>query len=303
MRPFLSVYGHVSVDHIISVDEFPRPNTSVDVLRKEVKLGGIASNIAVVAASLGVPTAVCAFVGTDFPKEFEKFIKKCGVITDEFVKVEGMDTSAAFIVNNSSLDQTSCFVQGAQGCASSLGRDLLKNAKRSSVVHFSTGDPEYYMRLMSMIDGAKITFDPAQEIREKWADGRFRKALELSDWFFCNEHEAKVAMRYMDIDNPAGLNKELVVCTKGEKGSEAYIDGKRTDIPAIRPDKVVDPTGAGDAYRAGFYAGLFRKYSVHESLLIASAASSFIVEAVGAQSNIPTWDRVMERADKELTKL
>lgn len=303
MKPFLSVYGHVSLDYIISVDQFPKPNTSVDVISKEVKLGGIASNISVMAASLGVPTAVCAFVGTDFPKDLEKFIKKRGVIMDEFVKIDGMDTSAAFIVNNSSLDQTSCFLQGAQGCASRLGRDLLKNAQHSSAVHFSTGDPDYYLRLMSQIDDAKITFDPAQEIRDKWVDGRFQKALELSDRLFCNEHEAKAAMRYMGVGSLADLNKELVVCTKGEKGSEAYIDGKKTDIPAIEPKKVVDPTGAGDAYRAGFYAGMFRRHSIEESLLIASSTASFVVEEYGALSNIPTWDQVMERADKELTKL
>jgi len=302
MRPFLSVYGHVSIDQIISVREFPRPNTSVDVLSKQDKLGGIASNISVMASALGVPTAVCAFVGEDFPKKFEQFIKEHGVITDEFVKVEGMDTSTALIVNDSHLDQTSCFLQGAMGCASSLGKELLKNAKRSSAVHFSTGDPDYYMRLMSQIDSAKITFDPAQEIRDKWKDGKFQRALDLSDRFFCNEYEAMVAKEYTGADSLADLKKELVVCTKGEKGSEAYIDGKKIDIPVIRPKKVVDPTGAGHAYRAGFYAGLFRKYSTEESLIIASATSSFAVEAVGALTNIPTWDQVMERADRELTR-
>jgi len=110
-------------------------------------------------------------------------------------------------------------------------------------------------------------------------------------------------MEYLGAESLAALGKELVVCTKGVKGSEAYIDGKRTVIPAIKPKKVVDPTGAGDAYRAGFYAGLYRKHSTEESLIIASATASFIVEAVGALTNIPTWDQVMERADRELTRL
>lgn len=302
--PFLSVYGHVSIDQIISVDEFPRPNTSVDALEKRMRLGGIGTNISSVASSLGVPTAVCAFVGGDFPKDFEDFINDRGAIMDEFIKVDGQDTSTAFIINNSRMDQMVCFLQGAQGCASSLGIDLIKNALQSKAVHFSTGDADYYLRIMKMVSGdRKIAFDPAQEIRDKWTDGRFQKALEMSDFLFCNEFEAEAVKKYLSIDSLAEVDKELTVCTKGEKGSEAYIDGTHVTIPPIKPKNVVDPTGAGDAYRAGFYAAMYRGYDMEKALIIASSTSSFIVEAVGSLSNIPSWDDVMERADRELTKV
>lgn len=305
VKPFLSVYGHVSVDQIISVADFPRPNTSVDALSRMIKLGGIATNVSVMASSMGVPTAICVFVGNDFPKNFRDFIKERGVIMDEMVTIEGQDTSTAFIINNSNLDQMVCFLQGAQGCASEHCIDLLKNAERSEAVHFSTGDPDYYIRLMGMLrDGRrKIAFDPAQEIRDRWQDGRFRKALDLSDYLFCNEFEALAVMDYLKIDSLSKIEKELIVCTRGSKGSEVYHSGKRIDVPAIKPNKVVDPTGAGDSYRAGFYSGLYHGYDVERSLLLASAASSFVVEGVGALSVIPSWDDVLERADKELTRL
>ncbi len=58
MKPFLTVYGHVSIDQIMSVEDFPRMNTTEDALTKETSLGGTAANVAVVAASLGVPTAI-----------------------------------------------------------------------------------------------------------------------------------------------------------------------------------------------------------------------------------------------------
>jgi sugar/nucleoside kinase (ribokinase family) len=298
------VYGHVSVDQIISVAEFPRPNTSVDAVRKTTNLGGIATNISVMASSLGVPTAICVFVGHDIPENFVTVIKEHGVITDEMVKTD-YDTSTAIIINNSSLDQTVCFFQGAQGCASEHGVDLIKNASMSDAVHFSTGDPDYYIRLMGMLsDGMrKIAFDPAQEIRDRWQNGRFLRALELSDILFCNEHESEAVLNYLGIDSLSKVDKELVVCTRGAKGSEAYIDGRLTHIPAIRPKKAVDPTGAGDAYRAGFYAGMYHKYGIEKSLLLASAVSSFAVEGVGALSVIPSWDDVLERADRELTRM
>jgi len=65
----------------------------------------------------------------------------------------------------------------------------------------------------------------------------------------------------------------------------------------------VDATGAGDGFRAGFYAGLYRGMSVEESIITATAVSSFVVEKIGALSNIPTWDAVMERADRLLSKV
>ena len=61
MRPFLTVYGHVCLDQIMSLDRFPEPNTSVDILEKHRYYGGTGANIATVAASLGVPTALCSF--------------------------------------------------------------------------------------------------------------------------------------------------------------------------------------------------------------------------------------------------
>ena len=128
MKPYLSVYGHISIDQIVSLADFPEMNTSVDVLSKTTKLGGTGTNIAVMAAALGVPTAICGFVGNDFPKMFEDFMKSKGLIMDEMVKVE-METSQAIVVNDSNLDQKVLFFQGPQGYASQQGIMLTKNAK------------------------------------------------------------------------------------------------------------------------------------------------------------------------------
>ncbi|MDR0508509.1 MAG: PfkB family carbohydrate kinase, partial [Candidatus Methanoplasma sp.] len=71
-------------------------------------------------------------------------------------------------------------------------------------------------------------------------------------------------------------------------------------IPVIEGKAFVDATGAGDAFRAGFYCGLYNGYKIHESLILASATSSFVVEKVGALTNTPKWEEVLERADKYL---
>ncbi len=305
MKPFLSVYGHVALDQIMSVERFPENNTTADIIRKDTKLGGTGTNIAVTAAVLGVPTAICAFVGTDFPEKYTDFIRSKGLIMDEFVTVEEFETSQALIVNNSEMDQKVLFYQGPQGHASELNNLLTINARKSDYVHFCTGDPEYYISIMESISRleGKIALDPAQEIYKAWDGDSLSRALEHTDYFFCNKQEAKSAYDYLKIKSLKDINKNLAVCTMGAEGSIAFVDGKQINIPLVQTEKVVDCTGAGDAYRAGFYAGLFHNLSVPESLIVASATSSFIVEKIGALSNIPTWDSVMERADKYLSKV
>ena len=304
MKPYLSVYGHISIDQIVSLADFPEMNTSVDVLSKTTKLGGTGTNIAVMAAALGVPTAICGFVGNDFPKMFEDFMKSKGLIMDEMVKVE-METSQAIVVNDSNLDQKVLFFQGPQGYASQQGIMLTKNAKKSKFVHFCTGEPRYYIDVMKDIkDGdKKIGLDPAQEVHRIWNTELFNEAYQYADMVFCNNHEAKSVMKYLGVKTFDDVNFPLIVCTKGRNGSDVYVNGKVTHFPIVKAKKTVDATGAGDSFRAGFYAGQYYGLSLEESIITAAATSSFVVEEVGALSNIPTWDMVMERADPFLSKV
>ncbi len=305
MIPFLTVYGHISLDQIVSVDEFPRANTSVDVVTKQTSLGGTAANVAVTAARLGVPTAICAFVGNDFPKVYEDQMASSGLIMDEVVKVDGYDTSTAIVVNDHNLDQKVLFFQGPHGYASRLGMDLLKNGKQSKFIHFCTGEPEYHIHLMRELrsDGRIVAIDPAQEIHRLW-DGRLlRDAMSVSDMMFCNRFEAESIKRYLGTDSFEDVNYPFILCTRGVDGCDLYLDGVALHFPIVEADKVVDATGAGDSFRAGFYAGQYHGMSIEESVIVAATVSSFIVEKVGTLTNTPTWDQVMERADKYLSRL
>jgi len=119
--PFLSVYGHVAVDQIMTVRKFPADNTTEDILTKVTALGGTGTNIAVVAARLGCPTALCAFVGNDFPGAYERQIQESGLILDEFVHVDDYQTSGAMVVNDPNMVQKVVFYQGPQGFADDIG--------------------------------------------------------------------------------------------------------------------------------------------------------------------------------------
>jgi ribokinase len=148
-----------------------------------------------------------------------------------------------------------------------------------------------------------IVFDPAQEIHRIWNKEKFMTALNLSDILFCNKFESVSALKYAAVNTFSEMTEKTIICTEGAKGSEFFVNGKRTKIPVVDPKRTADNTGAGDAYRAGFYAGQYNKYSDVDSLIIGAATASFAVEEVGALSNIPSLDAVMERADRYLGKL
>ena len=299
MDPFLTVYGHVAIDQIVRVMRFPRDNTTEDVVNKTTLLGGTGPNVAVHAAALGVPTALCAFVGTDFPAKFLKQIASSGCIVDEVIEVDGYDTSQATIINDENMTQKVLFYQGPHGCASKLGIPMLKNASRSKYVHFVTGEPRFHIDCMSQID-ASVSLDPAQEAHRIWNAELLEEAMQYTDSLFGNNYEFESLLKYLDLDTIDGIDKPLVVCTCGGKGTEAVIDGEHFHIPVVEAKRVADATGAGDSFRAGYYAGLYHGYDKHQSLVIASATASFIVEEIGALTAMPTFDQVMERADPYL---
>lgn len=303
MKPFLTVYGHVSIDQIIKLRDFPQENTSVDILDEVTRLGGTAANVSLVAASLGVPTALCAFVGNDFPKRFEDLLKSKNLILDEFYKTEKFETSRAIVVNDSRLCQKVLFYQGPQGHASELNMMPVSNAEKSEYVHFCTGEPRYTIETMKKLKGkTKVAFDPAQEIHALWNKDTFNEALNFADVLFSNQYEAKSMLKYLGRESFEGFSFPLVFVTEGSDGFETYIEGKRKKHPIVKSEKTVDATGAGDAFRGGLYAGLYHKMSFEDSLVVAASTSSFIVENVGATSSIPTWEQVLERAKPYLEK-
>jgi len=295
--PFLTVYGHVTVDQIINVQRFPNLNETVDIMDKKTTLGGTGTNIAITAARLGVPTALAAYVGSDFPSKFMDLVKDSGLILDEFIPLDDYETSSCIILDTEAMEQKVVFYQGPQGFGSKIPGNLTKCAKASEKVHFCTGEPSWYLDIMkSLGDGPSIASDPAQETYRLWDAEKLKACLSMCDSLFCNEYEAKVIEERLGVASVTDLDIPLVVKTEGGAGSLARIDGEVVRIPCIKGDAVVDPTGCGDTYRAGFYAGLYRGYSVRDSLVLGSSVASFTIEKVGALTNTPSWDAVVARA-------
>jgi len=300
-KPFLCVYGHTNLDYIMSLERFPELNTSVNVREKRSYFGGTGANVATIAASLGVPTALCSYVGNDFPEDFRALMREKGVDLRDLVEVEGQETPTVWVISDGDHNQIAYVYQGPMARMESMPL-LLCAAKEAEWVHIITGRPPYYLKVMEELKrtGKRIAFDPAQEIHNVWNKGWFSKAIEMAEAFFCNESELRTALRYLDMSTPEEILEKvgLLVNTRGAHGSVVYTREEKITVPAIKPARIVDTTGAGDAFRAGFFAGLHRELPLKECALAGSAAASYVIEANGSLTNIPTWKKVQARMER-----
>lgn len=299
MKSFLGAFGHVVLDYILTVPKLPDPNTSIQILDRRRYFGGTAGNLARAAARLGVRTSLASFVGSDFPADYRTALQADGVDLTDLRIVRGSATPTAWVFSDRRGNQMAIVDQGPM---KDMGRmPILRHSVRDAeLVHIGTGRPEYYVRIARLAQdlGRAIAFDPSQEIHYVYTARLFRALLGRATYFFGNEAEIEQAKRLARATSTKGLLRhvEIVVGTLGSKGSVVITRSGRIRIPRVKPRRVVDVTGAGDAYRAGFYAGLARGYDLRRCGILASAVASFVVESKGTQTNLPTWPMVLARA-------
>ena len=299
VRNYLGAFGHVVLDVIVTVPKLPGPNTSIQILDRRLYFGGTAGNLARAAGRLGVRTSLASFVGTDFPRDYLAALQADGVDVRDLRPVRGASTPTAWVFSDRRGNQMAIIDQGPMSAAT--GMPLLRHSIRDvALVHLGTGRPEYYMRVAEVATelDRTIAFDPSQEIHYVYRPALFRALLDRATYFFGNEAEILRARRFVRATATEDLlrHAEVVVATLGARGSVVITREGRIRIPRVRPARVVDVTGAGDAFRAGFYAGLARGYDLRRCGILASAVASYVVEAKGTQTHLPTWAQTLRRA-------
>ena len=294
------MFGHTNVDHIAIVPAFPPMNQSMEITRFETLWGGTAANIAAGAARQGVPVALASFVGEDFPHQFESHLRSVGVDLADLVRVPGYPTPECYIFSDGADNQVAFVIQGPMTDADGLRmqRGALRACER---VHLATGNPRYHLAVAREANGMglPVAFDPGQELHYKWSPGPFMEMLALCDLLFLSEAEMRCTLRYAGLSRIEDLLDDVgtIVITHGREGSRLLSRGARAvRAPAIESPHVEDTTGAGDGFRAGYYSGLWRGMSPRECMLLGAATASFVVEARGPQTNLPTFEAAWARA-------
>ena len=286
----LLTIGHTALDCIITVDEFPKANTSSAINSMKNLNGGAAANVAMVAATMGLKTSLVSAVGGEFKNsKYAKEMINKGIDIDSMIVVDNETTPTAFVFTNNNNDQISYFYWGA-------GKNF-KNSKtpdkaiaESKAVHLATGDPDFNWKCgkKARTEEKLISFDPGQDLG-MYNPERLKEVIGDINILFGNHFEIERIQNSLnlDINGLIELGPQIVVKSCGEKGSKIYSEDGKIDIEAIYKP-AVDPTGAGDSYRAAFLSKFLNGYSLEECAKFASSVSSFIVEKKGCQTNIPS---------------
>ncbi|MGB9936134.1 MAG: carbohydrate kinase family protein [Methanobacterium sp.] len=292
----LLAIGHTAFDSIVLVKEFPNPNSST--LIKQIKNfdGGAAANVAMVGATLGLNTSLVSAVGNDFKDTaYHSKLKEMGIDTDHMVIIEDEKSPMAWVFTDPSEDQISYFYWGAAAYfkESEVPEEAIKKA---SSVHLATGDPNFNGRAGKLARkyNKMVSFDPGQDLH-MYSPEELKKVISVSNILFGNHYEIDWILEILGVDiwELKEIGPEIVVKTYGKEGSIVYTD-EEIKVDAIVREPV-DPTGAGDSYRAAFLKAYLEGNHVAYCAKFASSVASFIVEAEGCQTNIPTYEMAVGR--------
>jgi adenosine kinase len=274
----LTFKGHFK-DHIL-LDKTHILNLSflVDDLQK--RRGGVAGNYAHNLVLLGYPAAVLATAGTD-ASEYRDWLVARGIDCRGLRLLDGVLTATGFTTTDMDDNQLTGYYGGAMWRAGMLGLDDAPPAVDAVII--GPNDPGAMKRLVHECRerGVRFVFDPAHQLpmmsAEDVTDGTRGAWIVIG-----NDYELELIEQRTSRD-VAGLLElaEMVVTTLGRKGSLIATRQKSVEIPAAPPTRESDPTGAGDAYRAGLVAGLLRGVDLEVAGRVASLAATYAIEQVG----------------------
>ncbi|TCK04618.1 PfkB family carbohydrate kinase [Phorcysia thermohydrogeniphila] len=302
MRDILA-FGSIVIDNVLLVKRFASVNETVQAEKYRYTYGGAGANVAVAAARLGAKSGVFAVSGYDFKRfNYERTLIEQGVDVRGVIENSNSPMPRSFIISIEGSDDQILYYYENRRETSKL---LFKNqkfaeelSKEYKVLHFSTGHFEFYYRfLRSKKVPAVVSFDPGQETFSY--PYRVVRILPYVHMLFMNNHEAKRIKELLKIRSLKEIKGPRLVCVSmGARGSVIIFNDRVYRVPAVKPAKLVDPTGAGDSHRAAFLVALLKGYDVPTAGKIASVVASFTIEAEGAQTSLPTWEKVIRRYER-----
>jgi adenosine kinase len=267
----------------------------VDDLRKH--RGGVAGNYAYNLALLGYPAAVLATAGSD-AAEYRDWLVARGIDCQGLKLLEGEITATGFTTTDLDDNQLTGYYGGAMGRAAMLGVDDATPGAEALIV--GPNDPSAMVRLVRECRerGLPFVFDPAHQLPrlsgEDVAEGA-RGAWILIG----NDYELELIMQRTGhaIERLVEL-AEIVVTTLGRGGSRIATRNGIVEIPPAPARTETDPTGAGDAYRAGLVSGLLRGLELAEAGRVASLAATYVIEQVGTMEHSYTPAEFSQRFEE-----
>lgn len=265
----------------------------VDAMRKQ--RGGCAPNVAYSLALLGERPTVMATVGQDF-SDYRAWLDRAGVDTSAIVEIEDEFTSSFFVNTDQENNQIASFYTGAMAKADLLSFHNL-DPKAIQLAIISPNAPtamQKYARECQEL-GIPYIYDPSQQIIRMTGD-ELVNGMRGAKMLIVNEYEFGLIKSKTGLTDEQLLAlPEITVITRGEEGSMIHIEDDVLFIPVAPPTEVKEPTGAGDAYRAGIMKGMLRGYPWQTTGRIASLAATYVLEQYGTQNHCYSPDEFAAR--------
>ena len=279
-------------EHILP-DQIHILNVSFLVPDMQRDYGGCAGNIAYNLKLLGERASIVATLGED-GTDYVRRLERLGIEHARVTAVPGRLTAQAFIITDLENNQITAFHPGAMS-DSHLNRIDDVDDVRVGIV--APDGPQGMLQHAEAFRQARIPFifDPGQAM-PSFTGKQLDYFVERATFIAVNDYEgAMLAERTgRPLADIAGEVEALVV-TRGGHGSTIYTDGKQIEVAVVPPERVVDPTGCGDAYRAGLLYGIMRGLDWESTARIASTLATFKLEHHGGQNHRPSRQEIFDR--------
>jgi adenosine kinase len=255
--------------------------------------GGCAPNIAYTLALLGERPRLMGTAGQDFD-EYRRWLEAAGVDTSLVSDVPGKFTASFFCSTDVDGNQIASFYTGAMANAGELSFRTIENCRLAII---SPNDPEAMLQYAEECRTLALRYiwDPGQQCARMSGEDLYEGVLGATV-VVCNDYEFELIRQKTGLDEARVLeHAEALVVTRGDQGCSVFEREGRTDVAAVPPSRIIDPTGVGDAFRGGFMKGMVRDLGYVVCAELGAVAAAYALEHLGGQSHTYTWPDFVER--------
>jgi len=261
--------------------------------------GGTAGNIAYNLKLLGEEPLVMASVGEDIQPYLKRFAE-LGIGTQLFKQIPGQFTAQAFITTDLDDNQITAFHPGAMNHSHENHVTPGLGAGLATIAPDGKDGMLQHARECAKA-GVPFVFDPGQGL-PMFSGAELEEFVRLADYVAVNDYEGKMLQERTGRTLEAiARDVEALVCTLGARGSLIFAGGKRHEVPSVPAEAVVDPTGCGDAYRAGLLYGIAQGWDWPSTGRLGALMGSIKIEQRGAQNHRPTNEEIKARFKREFS--
>lgn len=280
-------------DHILP-DKIHILNVCFLVNGLKEQFGGTAGNISYNLALLGERPLILATAGKDFDN-YGKWLSGLGLPLDGIRCINDEFTAGAYITTDKADNQITGFNAGAMKYPCNYAIDGLEAHNALAIIAPGNVDDMTAYSMAYKERSIPYIFDPGQQI-PVIKSGLLMEMLSGSKLLISNDYELEMIMRSTGLGKNDLLEKtHAILTTLGERGSVVLTREGETPVPAARASGVLDPTGAGDAFRAGLIKGMIMGKTIVDAARMGAVSSSFSVQCQGTQCHTFTLDEFWAR--------